>query len=383
MSESCTPKDLLPAMRKQVSDMIGYWMEKLDIEFTQHAVDIEQKRATLEGEYAKKALFLEERAAALDVAWSELQIARADVEADRNALEEEKRRMADGQCMTDVLRLSIGGEKTVSVKRSTLCAVEDSMLASSFSGRWDDSLLKDEDGAFFIDLDPEIFEPVLAYLRMKSIETPNNPAKLSMVTGREDEFLAILNFYGIGGASHEQWELLKFTFKNPRLPGLDVGDRGLSVRHTGLAHWKRVPGSLTFQLPTVVPMALAFQVVSFGAVESTIHGTGPCLGVAVAEFVAFNDVSDTRKAVQVWSYNSLTGHLLAPSEDCIMGRNPRAPAAAGDRIMLVLHPKGQLQLFKNDENLGIVFRGLPKSLKPIVEMKSEGSEVKIVRSESA
>eukprot|EP00973_Karenia_brevis_P047288 6562534-Karenia_brevis.AAC.1 len=40
-----------------------------------------------------------------------------------------------------------GGEKVVQRRRSTLCAVKDSMLEARFSGRWDQQL--DKDGIFF------------------------------------------------------------------------------------------------------------------------------------------------------------------------------------------------------------------------------------------
>ena len=50
----------------------------------------------------------------------------------------------------DVLHLNIGGNLTA-VLRRTLTSVEGSMLASRFSGRWDESLEKDRNGNFFID----------------------------------------------------------------------------------------------------------------------------------------------------------------------------------------------------------------------------------------
>mgnify|MGYP002783603065 CR=1 FL=1 len=67
---------------------------------------------------------------------------------------------------SDVLHLNVGGSTNIAVLRRTLTHFENSMLASRFSGRWDDSLEKDKDGNFFIDQDPAVFVPLLNYLRL-------------------------------------------------------------------------------------------------------------------------------------------------------------------------------------------------------------------------
>ena len=68
---------------------------------------------------------------------------------------------------SDVLHLNVGGTKTT-VLRRTLTAIPGSMLATRFSGRWDDSLEKDKDGDFFIDQDFSLFNLMLTYLRNRS-----------------------------------------------------------------------------------------------------------------------------------------------------------------------------------------------------------------------
>ena len=75
---------------------------------------------------------------------------------------------------SDVLRLNIGGTR-VDVLRRTLTQVEGSMLASKFSGRWDETLERDQDGAMFIDQPSELMVPMLNYLRARQIETPVAP----------------------------------------------------------------------------------------------------------------------------------------------------------------------------------------------------------------
>jgi hypothetical protein len=75
----------------------------------------------------------------------------------------------------DVLTLDIGGEKIVKTLRSTLTGVTGTVLAKRFSGRWDDTLPKNRDGYFFIDYTPDIFLPLLDYLRSLSSMTSNEP----------------------------------------------------------------------------------------------------------------------------------------------------------------------------------------------------------------
>jgi hypothetical protein len=79
-------------------------------------------------------------------------------------------------CGYDVLHLNIGGSKQIAVLRSTLTFVEGSMLATRFSGRWDDSLEKDRDGNFFIDQPADLFIPMIDFLQCKTKETPQHPS---------------------------------------------------------------------------------------------------------------------------------------------------------------------------------------------------------------
>lgn len=81
---------------------------------------------------------------------------------------EAERTLAYGETTeSDVLHLNVGGTKTT-VLRRTLTAVPGSMLASKFSGRWDESLEKDKDGNIFIDQDFPLFSILLKYLRNRA-----------------------------------------------------------------------------------------------------------------------------------------------------------------------------------------------------------------------
>jgi len=77
---------------------------------------------------------------------------------------------------TDVLRLNVGGT-VLQVFRRTLTIMEGSKLASKFSGRWDHSLERDDQGNIFIDQDIRIFVPLLNFLRAKVNEAQCPPGR--------------------------------------------------------------------------------------------------------------------------------------------------------------------------------------------------------------
>lgn len=105
---------------------------------------------------------------------------------------------------SDVLHLNVGGTKTT-VLRRTLTAVAGSMLASRFSGRWDDSIEKDKDGDFFIDQDFFLFDILLNYLRNKANGEVNYPIKAPDLrklieekgTDGRDNFYRMVEYYGM------------------------------------------------------------------------------------------------------------------------------------------------------------------------------------------
>jgi hypothetical protein len=100
----------------------------------------------------------------------------------------------------DIIELNVGGHK-LTTKRSTLCQVEGSLFASMFSGRWEDSLERDKDGAVFFDFNPQYFLVILEYLRAKKIATPENPAPLPKVA--EEQAKSFNNLLGYLGLSDE------------------------------------------------------------------------------------------------------------------------------------------------------------------------------------
>ena len=106
---------------------------------------------------------------------------RAKMRQEVEAYKAEKLRMKAVEVSdNDIINLNVGGKK-ITTKRSTLCQVSGSLLASMFSGRWETSLERDEDGRIFFDFNPQYFVLILDYLRAKRVATPENPAPLPKV----------------------------------------------------------------------------------------------------------------------------------------------------------------------------------------------------------
>ena len=100
----------------------------------------------------------------------------------------------------DIINLNVGGTK-MTTKRSTLCQVEGSLFSSMFSGRWETSLARDEDGRIFFDFNPQHFVLILDYLRGKAIATPENPVPLPKVP--DDQVKSFNNLIEYLGLSDE------------------------------------------------------------------------------------------------------------------------------------------------------------------------------------
>ena len=116
---------------------------------------------------------------------------RAKMMAEVQAYKAEKERIeAFVVSDDDIIDLNVGGQR-LSTTRSTLCQVEGSLLASMFSGRWEDSLKRDKDGAVFFDFNAQHFVLILDYLRQKKIASPENPAPLPKVS--EDQLQSFTN----------------------------------------------------------------------------------------------------------------------------------------------------------------------------------------------
>ena len=106
---------------------------------------------------------------------------RAKMKAEVEAYEAEKLKMnAVKVSDDDIINLNVGGQK-ITTKRLTLCQVEGSLLASMFSGRWENKLSRDEDGRVFFYFNPQYFLLILDFLRARKMASSENPAPLPKV----------------------------------------------------------------------------------------------------------------------------------------------------------------------------------------------------------
>lgn len=148
---------------------------------------------------------LHEREQLLDSRWNELreqraqlERLRADLASQQAVLEREKTILCSARDLNEVLHLNVGGEVRCSVKRSTLCLVENSLLGRMFSGRWDESLVRDAEGRLHIDFPPDLFMPLIDYFRQKMIEDPAEPVPPPEVPQeRHAAFRRMVKYYGL------------------------------------------------------------------------------------------------------------------------------------------------------------------------------------------
>ena len=120
---------------------------------------------------------------------------KAEVDASNEVITERMQAVTVNN--NDNIHLNVGGQK-MTTKRSTLCQVEGSLLASMFSGRWEDGLERDKDGCIFFDFNPKYFSLILDYLRAKKIETPENPALLPKVPSEQlKNFNILVDYLGL------------------------------------------------------------------------------------------------------------------------------------------------------------------------------------------
>ena len=133
-----------------------------------------------------------------------------------------------------IVYLNVGGTK-MATKKSTLCQVDESMLAAMFSGRWE-NIERDEEGHVFLDYKPELFALVLDYLRAKKLETPGKPALLPPVALKDAvNFKSLVDFLGV--VPHNQNDTDVRCNNNTRQfllysEGMMLNDNGTTATHT-------------------------------------------------------------------------------------------------------------------------------------------------------
>ncbi len=151
---------------------------------------------------------------------------RSKIKAELELYNAEKERMkAFTVNDNDIIHLNVGGKK-LTTKRSTLCQVEGSLLSTMFSGRWEDSLERDQDGAVFFDFNPQHFVLILDYLRAKRIATPEKPTPLPKVAEDQVEnFNNLIQYFGLSDEISPT-EIVASEKFNLHSPGVSLEEDG-------------------------------------------------------------------------------------------------------------------------------------------------------------
>jgi len=136
----------------------------------------------------------------VDRALGDVEQQRKAVEADREALAEEKESMSQltSVAASELIELNVGGEN-ITTTRSTLTSAKGSMLASMFSGRWEDKLTRDKEGRVFLDLNPYAVRKVIDHLRLKRLSGDGVflPAP-EIAADMRAEYNGVVDYLGIG-----------------------------------------------------------------------------------------------------------------------------------------------------------------------------------------
>ena len=177
---------------------------------------------------------------------------RAKMKAEVEAYNAEKEQMqAVNISEDDIIHLSIGGQK-FSTTRSTLCQVEGSLLATMFSGRWEDNLKRDENGAIFFDFNPKHFGLIMEYLRVKKITSSGNSPTLPEVSEDEvNNFNTLVEYLGLSDeiavtTREAKAALASEKFDQPT-SGISVEDHRTLAIHSPNRGYENVVGQNIYQ----------------------------------------------------------------------------------------------------------------------------------------
>ena len=97
----------------------------------------------------------------------------------------------------DIIEIDVGG-KVIRALRSTLCLAPGTMFTYMFSGRWEESLKRDDNGRIFLDHDPEFIEIIVNFLRKSKIKDPTEPVRSPEIKyEKKKDFDDLLRYFGL------------------------------------------------------------------------------------------------------------------------------------------------------------------------------------------
>ena len=218
---------------------------------------------------------------------------RAKMKAEVEAYEAEKRRMtAIAVKDDDIIDLNVGGTK-MTTKRSTLCQVKGSLLASMFSGRWEDNLPRDKDDCVFFDWNPQHFILIVEYLRGKTIATPKNPSPLPKIP--EDQTKSFQNLVEYLGLSSEINTL-------PPPEKFDLHSTGVTLQEGGIVAVKDSNGGHQYVLgANVQKQGIVRRKLK---IESFQSNNWMLIGVAKGDVVPQSNISHQWSGTYGWAVGS-------------------------------------------------------------------------------
>jgi hypothetical protein len=173
----------------------------------------------------------------------------AEASTQRAALAAERAGVAGLTAERELLTLNVGGTLLTTL-RSTLASAEGSLLGALFSGRWDDSQLRDAAGNAFLDDDPRDFAALLRVLRAASLSGAAPCCDATQTAA----LLPLVDKYAL---RDHVWPVL---FAAARVEAGDAGGAALIATRRGRA-WRLQRAAV----PQPPPVAPAFPVAAFGA----------------------------------------------------------------------------------------------------------------------
>ena len=262
---------------------------------------------------------------------------RAKMRAEVEAYKAEKLRMKAVEVSDDdIINLNVGGKK-MTTKRSTLCQVEGSLLASMFSGRWEDSLARDEDGRIFFDFNPQYFVYILDYLRARTIASAENPAPFrpKLAEDQVKHFGDLVEYLGLGdeivmsvGETNEivPTEIVPPEKFNLHSTGVTIQESGKVAVNNSTGH-KYVLGENTYQR-WIVRRNLK--------IESFQGNDWMVVGVVKADVVPQNDNSYNCPGSYGWILGSSSWQGVFKEGSLTQDNTLRNLTKQGDTVELLL-----------------------------------------------